>query len=79
MKDISDILVVRRAESSGDILVNICNDIAGRSRSYQTSRCIIRITISGKIIGILHTTNDSLADVVQADKIDIFIWTGLFL
>ena len=34
--------------------------------------------MSGKIIGILHTTNDSLADVVQADKIDILYGQDYF-
>ena len=64
-------LVVRRAESSGDILVNIVTTSQVEADLTKLRDALLELPLSGKIIGILHTTNDSLADVVQADKIDI--------
>lgn len=32
---------------------------------------LLRLSLEGKIVGIMHTKNDSLADVVQSDETDI--------
>ena len=71
-------LVVRRAESSGDILVNIVTTSQAEADLTKLRAALLEIPLSGKIIGILHTTNDSLADVVQADKIDILYGQDYF-
>ena len=71
-------LVVRRAESSGDILVNIVTTSQVEADLTKLRDALLELLLSGKIIGILHTTNDSLADVVQADKIDILYGQDYF-
>ena len=71
-------LVVRRAESSGDILVNIVTTSQVEADLTKLRDALLELPLSGKIIGILHTTNDSLADVVQADKIDILYGQDYF-
>ena len=71
-------LVVRRAESSGDILVNIVTTSQVEADLTKLRGALLELPLSGKIIGILHTTNDSLADVVQADKIDILYGQDYF-
>ena len=71
-------LVVRRAESSGDILVNIVTTSQVEADLTKLRDELLELPLSGKIIGILHTTNDSLADVVQADKIDILYGQDYF-
>ena len=71
-------LVVRRAESSGDILVNIVTTSQVEADLTKLRDALLELPLSGKIIGILHTINDSLADVVQADKIDILYGQDYF-
>ena len=71
-------LVVRRAESSGDILVNIVTTSQVEADLTKLRDALLELPLSGKIIGILHTTNDSFADVVQADKIDILYGQDYF-
>ena len=71
-------LVVRRAESSGDVLVNIVTTSQVEADLTKLRDALLELPLSGKIIGILHTTNDSLADVVQADKIDILYGQDYF-
>ena len=71
-------LVVRRAESSGDVLVNIVTTSQVEADLTKLRDTLLELPLSGKIIGILHTTNDSLADVVQADKIDILYGQDYF-
>ena len=65
-------LVVRRAQSTGEILVNLVtsSQIEFDKEAYVDSLLGIK-DLEGKIKGILHTTNDGLADVVIADKLDI--------
>ena len=48
------------------------------SEAQKMEDTLLELPLSGKIIGILHTTNDSLADVVQADKIDILYGQDYF-
>lgn len=71
-------LVVRRSEKSGDILVNIVTTSQSEADLGKLRDALLELPLNGKIIGILHTTNDSLADVVQADKIDILYGQDYF-
>ena len=71
-------LVVRRAESSGDILVNIVTTSQAEADLNNLRDALLELPLNGKIIGILHTINDSLADVVQADKIDVLYGQDYF-
>ena len=71
-------LVVRRSESSGNLLINIVTTSQAEADLSKLSEVLLELPLNGKIIGILHTTNDSLADVVQADKIDILYGKDYF-
>ena len=79
-------LLVRRASGTGEILIDLvtgsrCPDgpereaealarFAGMLRSLQ---------LEGSIAGILHTVNDSLADIVQSDRTDILYGRDYFM
>lgn len=62
-------LVVRKAINTGEILVNI---VTTTQVNYDLTKFVEEITalnLNGKIAGIIHTLNDSLSDVVQADEV----------
>lgn len=66
-------LLVRRAQTSGEILVNL---VTTSQESHDLAPLVSRILalpLDGKITGILHIINDSLADVVQSDETKI-LW-----
>jgi len=64
-------LVIRKAINTGEILVNIVTT----SQEDYNFNCFVEglkaMELKGEITGIIHTINDSLSDVVQADKIEI--------
>ena len=66
-------LVIRKALSTGEILINIVTSSQGQlDKEDFVSNIIERSGIfTGKIVGILHTINDSLSDVVKADELEI--------
>ncbi|MGG7165329.1 23S rRNA (uracil(1939)-C(5))-methyltransferase RlmD [Clostridium ihumii] len=62
-------LVVRKAINTGEILVNL---VTTTQVNYDLTKFVEEITalnLNGKIAGIIHTLNDSLSDVVQADEV----------
>ncbi len=73
-------LLVRRAARTGEILIDLITttQAGGGKQDAQEGReealdetglvqALLGLSLSGKIVGILHTFNDSLADVVQND------------
>ena len=68
-------LLVRKGAKTGEILI----DLITSSQTPQDTicmekglvedwmECILALTLEGKIVGILHTTNDSLSDTVRDD------------
>ena len=66
-------LVVRRSEATGEILVNLVTI----SESYYSELLrefiekLLSLPLTGQIAGIIHTVNDSVADVVKADDTSI--------
>lgn len=71
-------LVIRRAECSGDLLINIVTTSQETVDFTPFIEALKGLELHGQIIGILHTTNDSLADVVQADSIDVLYGQDYF-
>lgn len=64
-------LVIRKAINTGEILVNI---VTTSQMDYDFNSFVDglkTLDLKGKITGIIHTINDSLSDVVQADKVEI--------
>ena len=73
-------LLVRKTAFTGEILVDLVTSSAYASET-ETEEAMLKafcdmllsLPVSGKMTGILHTLNDSLADVVQSDRTDL-LW-----
>lgn len=62
-------LVLRRSVKTGDILVNLVTSSQDTLDEESFVQLLTEKTaLSGQIVGILHTINDSVADVVQSDE-----------
>ncbi len=71
-------LLVRRAQKTGELLINLittsqAEGIEGPEEVFleELKNRILSLSLTGTVMGILHTTNDSLADIVQNDKTDV--------
>lgn len=64
-------LVIRKAENTGEILVNLVTSSQIEFDLNEYVNKILELKLRGSLSGILHTINDSLADAVIADKIKI--------
>lgn len=75
-------LLVRRAIKTGEILVDLVtsSDWQGCPQSQKNveeqmllefKNTLMTLQLHGKIVGVLHTVNDALSDVVQSDRTDI--------
>lgn len=71
-------LLVRRAQKTGELLVNLIttsqtNGVECGEAAFleQFKTTLLSLPLTSKLVGILHTTNDSLADIVQNDKTDV--------
>ena len=61
-------LVMRRSVKTGDILINLVTTTQSQLDESEFVNMILTQKIDGKVVGILHTLNDNLADVVQSDE-----------
>lgn len=61
-------LVVRRSAKTGEVLVNLVTSTQEDVDTEGLVSNLLALQLGGKIVGILHTLNDSLADVVQSDE-----------
>ena len=64
-------LVVRRAEKTGEILVNLVTTTQMQVDMQPLKQQLLDLDLEGSYAGILHTSNDGLADVVRCDEADI--------
>lgn len=60
-------LLVRKAAKTGEILVVLVTTTQQKVDLAPFVKTLLALPLTGKIAGILHTENDSLADVVQSD------------
>lgn len=60
-------LVVRKAASTGEILINIVTTSQEDFDMSGYAKTLTNLNLTGTIAGILHTLNDSLSDVVTSD------------
>ena len=60
-------LLVRKAAKTGEILVALVTTTQQKVDLSPYVQRLLDLSLDGKIAGILHTENDSLADVVQSD------------
>lgn len=71
-------LLVRRGEKTGEILIDLVTTTQGEHSLAGFAEKLLKLPLSGKITGILHTYNDSLADVVQNDRTEILYGQDYF-
>lgn len=64
-------LVIRKTEHTGEILVNLVTTSQDEFNTEEFTELLLNLNLRDKIVGILHTTNDSFSDVVAADRIDV--------
>ena len=69
-------LLLRRAAATGEILAALVTTSqmdpeASEKMLAELTALLQKLDVEGKITGILHITNDSLADIVQSDRTDI--------
>lgn len=64
-------LVIRKAKNTGEILINIVTTTQMEFDFSEFTSMLKSLNYKGTLKGILHTYNDSLSDVVKADKIDV--------
>lgn len=64
-------LLVRKAAKTGEILVALVTTTTMETDLQAYKNLLLGLELSGKISGILHIQNDSVADIVQSDKTEI--------
>jgi 23S rRNA (uracil1939-C5)-methyltransferase len=64
-------LVVRKTKKTSQILINIVTTSQIEFDFSEYKDELLKIEYEGELKGIIHTTNDSLSEVVAADEVDI--------
>ena len=64
-------LVVRKGTNTGEILINLVTKDFLTSNLQELKSRLLKLKLLGKIVGIVHTINSSVADVVKADTLNI--------
>lgn len=64
-------LLVRKAKKTGEILVDLVTTTQMQVDLSEFSKALLELNYTGELVGILHTCNDSLADVVANDSTEI--------
>ncbi len=71
-------LLVRKAVRTGDILVDIITTTQEEHDLTAYKDMLLSLDLSGKIVGVLHTKNDSLADAVIDEGTEILFGQDFF-
>lgn len=61
-------LLVRKGENTSQILIDLVTSSQLDLDLTELTNKLLALSLKGEIVGILHTINDSLADVVQSDE-----------
>ncbi len=61
-------LLVRRAQTTGEILICLVTTSQNVHDFTPLSEELLRLPLEGRVAGILHMINDSVADVVRSDE-----------
>ena len=61
-------LLVRKAQKTGEILIALITTTQEKYDLQPLVDGLLALPLNGKITGVLHTKNDSLADIVQSDE-----------
>lgn len=71
-------LLVRRGTKTGEILVDLVTTTQEILDLGDYVKRLLDLPLNGRIAGILHTSNDSLADVVQNDFTEVLYGRDFF-
>ncbi|MGN0335608.1 MAG: 23S rRNA (uracil(1939)-C(5))-methyltransferase RlmD [Lachnospiraceae bacterium] len=71
-------LLVRRGEKTGELLIDLVTSSQMDVDLDPWVKLLNGLSLKGRIAGILHTWNDSLADVVQNDRTDVLYGQDFF-
>jgi len=64
-------LVIRKAANTGEILINIVTTSQIKHDFSKLVNELRNIKLNGKLVGILHTVNDSYSDAVKCEKLTV--------
>lgn len=71
-------LLVRKASKTGEILLAFVTSSQGEYNLMPLVDKLCKLNLGGKLIGVLHTTNDAVADVVKNDGTEILFGQDFF-
>ena len=71
-------LLLRMGDTTGEILVSLVTTTQEEHDLQPLVSHLLELELEGKIVGILHILNDSLADVVQSDETKILYGKDFF-
>lgn len=71
-------LLVRRAVKTGEMLIALVTSSQSQVDLQPLVDALLALELNGKIVGISHVINDSLADVVKADSMTILYGQDFF-
>ena len=71
-------LLVRRAEKTGEILVNLVTTSQMEVNMEPLKERLLALPLEGSFAGILHSINDGLADVVRSEKTELLYGKEFF-
>lgn len=71
-------LLVRKAVNTGEILIDLVTTSQEQYDLQEFAKSLTDLALKGTIIGILHTVNDAVADVIKDDGTEILYGRGFF-
>ncbi|MDL2249620.1 23S rRNA (uracil(1939)-C(5))-methyltransferase RlmD [Lachnospiraceae bacterium OttesenSCG-928-J05] len=71
-------LLVRKGKKTGEILVDLITTSALARKEEDFKEVLLSLDLEGKIVGILHTHNDALGDVVKDEGTTILYGQDYF-
>lgn len=72
-------LIVRRGVRTGEMLINICTSSEDGFDEAAYVEMIMNLELEHKVVGILRTINDRLADAVYCDELKILSGRGYYM
>lgn len=71
-------LLVRKGQKTGEILIDLVSSTQSVPSLEGLKDSLLELELEGRIVGILNTLNDSLADIVQNDETKIIYGQDYF-
>lgn len=72
-------LVVRKATATQELIINLVTTSEITFSLQDWKDVLLDLKLNGTICGILHTSNDSVADVVKSDKTNLIFGRNYFI